>query len=97
MGKLPLAKVDSLSGFNTDRIYHIFHRHYQDHFGFTEAEVKALVKDSNLNMSAMKRYYSSYHIGDVDVYNPFSVTEAIRERDITSYWTQSGILVLTYE
>lgn len=58
--------------------------------GFTEAEVQKLCLEHNVPFHEMKRWYDGYRFESAgSVYNPYSVTEAIRKRTFSSYWTET--------
>lgn len=67
---------------------------YAEYVGFTEEEVKSLLRDSPLSFEEMKSWYDGYSFpGEPSVYNPNSVMMAIRRGRFSSYWTRTE----TYE
>ena len=61
-------------------------------FGFTELEVKQLLKDYNLSekMDEVKEWYDGYSFASVhSVYSPRSVIEAVLSGICDSYWNQT--------
>ena len=55
------------------------------------ADVNGWTTDETLGK--LKDYYDGYHFGRrnmVDVYNPFSLINALNEKDLKSYWASSG-------
>ena len=55
------------------------------------AELNGWTTDETLGK--LKDYYDGYHFGRrnmVDVYNPFSLINALNEKDLKSYWASSG-------
>ena len=55
------------------------------------ADVNGWTTDETLGK--LKDYYDGYHFGRrnmVDVYNPFSLINALNEKDLKSYWATSG-------
>ena len=54
---------------------------YIDKFGFTEADVRDLVQYYELGnevLDNMKKWYDGYYFNDIEVYNPWSVLNALK-------------------
>ena len=57
---------------------------YIDKFGFTEADVRDLVQYYELGnevLDNMKKWYDGYYFNDIEVYNPWSVLNALKVAD----------------
>ena len=75
-------------------------------FGFTELEVKQLLKDYNLSekMDEVKEWYDGYQFGNKEIYNPWSTLMYVKNRtqDVSfkpiSFWanTSGNDLVVKY-
>ena len=63
------------------------------YIGFTVEETKAICNKNNFNYEECKRWYDGYKLENVELYNPLSVLESIRNKKIQSYWGQTS----TYE
>lgn len=61
--------------------------------GFTEEEVQKLCQQYKMDFDEIKRWYDGYYLDNRHIYNPKSVVEAMRNRKLNSYWTQTE----TYE
>ncbi|MCM1109671.1 MAG: AAA family ATPase [Clostridium sp.] len=73
--------------------------------GITENELHTILKGSVENLAVgfgcsvedaytrLKDYYDGYHFSNsmLDVYNPFSLVNALADNEIASYWFQSGV------
>ena len=62
-------------------------------FGFTEEEVKKILKDFEIEeeIEDVKKWYDGYKIGKVDgIYNPWSILNFVDERDIKEYWVNTS-------
>jgi hypothetical protein len=77
---------------------------FTEYFGFTEDEVKSLCNEYSMDFNEMKRWYDGYILDGVHVYNPKSVTDAVRRKRISNYWTQTvafeslrGYISMNYE
>jgi len=61
-----------------------------EYVGFTEPEVMRLCQTYQMDFEEMKRWYDGYLLdGNLHIYNPKSVTDAIRRRKIANYWTST--------
>lgn len=66
---------------------------YSAYFGFTEKEVKKALKDQGLSeyMDDVKRWYDGFTIGSVrDIYNPWSITNYLKQREFKAYWANTS-------
>ncbi len=57
-----------------------------------EMLAKALRKTFDETLAELKAFYDGYHFSkkSEDVYNPFSLVKALRNKDIAAYWFSSG-------
>lgn len=78
-GCLRIAKESIFTGTNHFVNNSIDEGRYMDAFGFTEDEVKQLLKDTDCenHLPEMKRWYDGYHFGDYDVYCPWDVVNHV--------------------
>lgn len=78
-GILRIAKENMLSDLNNLRVYTLFNKRHQQYFGFTEAEVDGLFQATGLNhdVARVKQLYNGYNIGEVVVYNPWSIVNCM--------------------
>ena len=74
-GCLRVSKESIFTGLNNFKVLSITDSRFDEHFGFTDAEVKALLDDYNLtaHYGETKEWYDGYHFGSVDVYCPWDV------------------------
>ena len=94
-GILRVSKESIFSGLNNIAVFSILNHQFDDKFGFTENEVKQLLKDFNKNdlFDQVKYWYNGYRIGDqTDMYNPWSILNftADSKSEFRSYWTQTS-------
>ena len=102
-GITKFSQVSMFSGFNQpDDIS--FEEDYEALCGITQIELEAVFKDSIRELSAalhvsqeeavalLKQNYDGYHFSTrmTDVYNPFSVINALKKRNLEDYWFASG-------
>lgn len=62
----------------------------EEYFGFTKDEVVSLCDKYEMDFSDCENWYDGYKIGDISVYNPNSVVEAMTRRKFKNYWNISG-------
>ena len=59
-------------------------------------EIEAMAQATNKNFEqvceALKKKYDGYHFSkkSPDIYNPFSVMQALQDKDLTNYWFETG-------
>ena len=59
--------------------------------GFTEAEVKSLCAEHDMDFDECKRWYDGYKLGkEAHIYSPKSVVTAMKDGEFDDYWTQTG-------
>ena len=74
-GCLRIAKESIFTGLNNFDVNSIVDAQYDEHFGFTNAEVNQLLLDYGLteHSAAINEWYDGYRFGYVDVYCPWDV------------------------
>ncbi len=98
-GILRVAKESLFSGLNNLDVYSLLAVPFNTCFGFTEAEVAALLERSGQSdkLADVRAYYNGYLFGGEAVYNPWSVCCFLQHEDVTPkpYWigTSSNDLV----
>ena len=74
-GCLRVSKESIFTGLNNFKILSITDTRFDEHFGFTDAEVERLLAFYHLEnrFAETKEWYDGYHFGNVDVYCPWDV------------------------
>ena len=74
-GCLRVSKESIFTGLNNFKVLSITDSRFDEHFGFTDAEVKTLLDDYNLtaHYGETREGYDGYRFGSVDVYCPWDV------------------------
>ena len=88
-GILPIKKYESHSLLNNFKEYNMLEpRTYAKFFGFTNEEVKELVNKFNDSVSyeELKEWYDGYKIKGIEIYNPYSVGNAITDHETSCYF-----------
>ena len=94
-----VAKESIFSGLNNLSVFTIMNEEYATYFGFTESEVEELFSAYNVSLEDrenIKRWYNGYNIGSNIVYNPWSLLNYLRFKDLKPYWinTSSNNLII---
>ena len=92
-GILRVAKESIFSGLNNLNTNSVLEKRYSEYFGFTESEVKKLLKDYGLagHISEVKDWYDGYRFGETEIYNPWSVLNYVNaEGEAKAYWQSTG-------
>ena len=105
-GCLRISKESIFTGLNNFTAYSILNNISSESFGFTESEVKKLLKDYNLSekMDEVKKWYDGYQFGNKEIYNPWSTLMYVKNitQDVSfkpiSFWanTSGNDLVVKY-
>lgn len=92
-GILRTAKEGIFSGLNNLLVCTVLDIDFHDKFGFTESEVKLLLKDQKLSDKAedVKIWYDGYTFSNTKMYNPWSIIQCAYERGLLkSYWINTS-------
>ncbi len=96
-GVTKVSKNSLFSDLNNLQVATVTDDIYSDCCGFTEQEVKDALKCQNIDdMKEVKEMYDGFIIGhQKDIYNPWSIVNYLRERQLVSYWilTSSNKLI----
>ena len=105
-GCLRISKESIFTGLNNFTAYSVLNNISSESFGFTELEVKQLLKDYNLSekMDEVKEWYDGYQFGNKEIYNPWSTLMYVKNitQDVSfkpiSFWanTSANDLVVKY-
>ena len=74
-GCLRVSKESIFTGLNNFKVLSITDIQFDEQFGFTEKEVKMLLKSYGLefHLEEIKKWYDGYRFGDADIYCPWDV------------------------
>jgi len=98
-GILRTSKESIFSELNSLGVFTLIDTEFNTCFGFTEAEVTALLQKAGMIdlLDAVRSYYDGYEFGMVDIYNPWSILSFLArdDRNVIPYWvgTSSNMLV----
>lgn len=97
-GCLRISKESIFTGLNNLEIHSVVSAYYSDQFGFTEEEVKELLAyyDLSAKYSELKDWYDGYWFGKVEIYNPWSILNYVKQAIADSeafprpYWSNTS-------
>ena len=105
-GCLRISKESIFTGLNNFTAYSVLNNISSESFGFTELEVKQLLKDYNLSekMDEVKEWYDGYQFGNKEICNPWSTLMYVKNitQDVSfkpiSFWanTSGNDIVVKY-
>ena len=105
-GCLRISKESIFTGLNNFTAYSVLNNISSEFFGFTELEVKQLLKDYSLSekMDEVKEWYDGYQFGNNEIYNPWSTLMYVKNitQDVSfkpiSFWanTSGNDIVVKY-
>ena len=92
-GILPIRRYSTQSTLNMFTEYDMINPRELDSFiGFTEDEVKDLCNKYNRDFNKISQWYNGYKLGNVSIYNPKSVVEAVLSGEYGDYWTKTSAI-----
>ena len=90
-GILPIKKIKDESALNNfDEYTMLKSKPITKYFGFTEKEVKDLCSQYNMDFDTTKAWYNGYLLDGMHMYNPNSVSQAMKKQDFDSYWRNTS-------
>lgn len=97
-GCLRISRESIFTGLNNMEIQSILSPNFGESFGFTQDEVKAILDYYHLEekYDELKAWYDGYLFGGIDVYNPWSVLNYIKNAAVDSnmfpkpYWSNTS-------
>jgi len=105
-GCLRISKESIFTVLNNFTAYSVLNNISSESFGFTELEVKQLLKAYNLSekMDEVKEWYDGYQFGNKEIYNPWSTLMYVKNitQDVSfkpiSFWanTSGNDLIVKY-
>ena len=90
-GILPIKKIKDESALNNFEEYTMIKsKPITEYYGFTEDEVRGLCKEYGMDFESTKAWYNGYLIDGKHMYNPNSVSMAMRRQEFDSYWRNTS-------
>ena len=90
-GILPIKKIKDESALNNfEEFTMLKSKPITEYYGFTEDEVKNLCKEYGMDFESTKAWYDGYLIDGKHMYNPNSVSMAMKRQEFDSYWKNTS-------
>ena len=98
-GIVQVAKEGIFSGLNNVITYNILRNDFKTFFGLSEEEVEKALKYFELEykIEEVKRWYDGYKFGNSEVYNPWSIINYLRTKELQAYWVNTSDNALIYD
>ncbi len=85
------AELSIFSGLNNPTVCTVEDHYLCSYFGFTEEETKELLEYYGLKLDDnVRNMYDGYHIGNIDIYNPWSIINYASNRILKPYWINAS-------
>lgn len=89
-----VSKESIFSDLNNLTVVTTTSREYATAFGFTEEEVFAAMDEQGFgpqDKQNVKEWYDGFTFGDIkDIYNPWSITNYLKKKELKPYWADSS-------
>ena len=96
-GIIRIAQAGIFSDLNNFISYTTLDNDYNKSFGLTEKEVETMAKYYQIDykMSEVKKWYDGYSFGKDDIYNPWSILNFVKNKELKAYWinTSSNFMI----
>lgn len=86
-----VAKENIFSDLNNFVVCDVTDQRYASYFGFTNNETQELLEYYGLELNdEVKKMYDGYHIGNQDIYNPWSLLNYADTQKLISFWVNTS-------
>ena len=86
-----VAKENIFSDLNNLVVCTVKDHTYYKYFGFNEQETKELLEYYDLKLNEdVKQMYDGYHIGNQEIYNPWSIINYADSHELQPYWVNTS-------
>jgi len=98
-GIVQVAKEGIFSGLNNVITYNILENKFETFFGLSEEEVEEALKyfEMDYQIEEVKKWYDGYKFGGKEIYNPWSILNYLRTKELRAYWVNTSDNALIYE
>lgn len=86
-----VAKENIFSDLNNLVVCTVADKRYDQYFGFDTEETSELLEYYHLSLNeAVRQMYDGYHIGNQDIFNPWSIINYADNHELISYWVNTS-------
>ena len=98
-GIVQVAKEGIFSGLNNVITYNILKDKFETFFGLSEEEVEKALEyfEMEYEIEEVKKWYDGYKFGEKEIYNPWSILNYLRTKELRAYWVNTSDNALIYE
>ena len=91
-GIIRVNKAGIFSDLNNLSVNTIMENEYSEYFGITEKEVEEMLSyyDMEYEMPEVKLWYDGYRFGNAEIYNPWSILNFVRSKELKAYWIDTS-------
>ena len=90
-GVLRVSKESIFSDLNNVKVYSIVDSQYDEYFGFSEKETRAMLQEFNMELTQeVKEMYDGYLYGNQEIYNPWSIINYVSDKRLLPFWVNTG-------
>ena len=91
-GVIRVNKAGIFSDLNNLSVNTIMENEYSEYFGITEKEVEEMLSyyDTEYEMPEVKLWYDGYRFGNAEIYNPWSILNFVRSKELKAYWIDTS-------
>ena len=83
-----IIKEGIFSGLNNLYVNTVLGQDYAEYFGFLENEVTEMLDyfEIKYKMKEVRNWYNGYCFGNKQIYNPWSIVNYLKEKEVKAYW-----------
>jgi len=83
-----IIKEGIFSGLNNLYVNTVLSQDYAEYFGLFENEVTEMLDyfEIKYKMKEVRNWYNGYCFGDKQIYNPWSIVNYLKEKEVKAYW-----------
>lgn len=86
-----VAKESIFSKLNNLQVYSVVCKDYAEYFGITEKETRCVLEHYELELTEdVKQKYDGYKFGGIEIYNPWSILNYIKNEKLGDYWVNTS-------
>ena len=90
-----VAKENIFSDLNNLDVYSVLDQDYSEYFGFTTEETQEILCYYYLDLDDdVKEMYDGYKMGNLEIYNPWSILNYCKRRELVPYWVNTSANVM---
>lgn len=86
-----MAKENIFSKLNNIKVYTVKDKKFSQYFGLAPEETETLLNYYRLKLNnEVKAKYDGYHMGDYEIYNPWSILNYADDKELNAYWVHTS-------